>query len=252
MYNNWLTIGPLTIHGYGVMIAIGILLAFYLGERMAKKHGLSADLVDNIIIVALVSGYCCSKLTYCLINWQAFLDDPAAVLGTGGWVVYGGILGGMLFVWLYCRHKKVSFLTYLNLLVPEVALAQALGRIGCFLAGCCYGIPTNGDVGVVFPEGSLAPAGVSLVPTQLISSLGDFLIFAILWQIYKDEKHRNETGAWYLILYSAGRFGIEFLRGDIERGFIGVLSVSQFLAIFVEIGGWILLWHCRKEEKKTV
>ena len=102
---------------------------------------------------------------------------------------------------------------------------------------------------MTFPAGSLAPSGMKLVPTQLLSSAGDFLIFAVLYRIYENEKTRSETAAWYLILYSAGRFMIEFLRGDAERGSIGPLSTSQFIAVFVMAAGIIMLVMVRNRNR---
>ena len=96
MYNDWFTIGPLTIHGYGVMIAVGILMAFFVGERMAKKTGMDPNHVDTLIIVCLLTGYLGSKITYVFTVWDQFLANPKAVLGADGWVVYGGILGGKI------------------------------------------------------------------------------------------------------------------------------------------------------------
>lgn len=250
MFNDWLKIGSLTIHGYGFMIAVGILFAFFLGERQAKKHGLEPNEVDNIIFVCLVVGFLGSKITFVLTNWNAFLKNPMAYLGPDGWVVYGGILGGILGGWLWCRYKKLDFKAYANLLFPEVALAQGFGRIGCFFAGCCYGKETTG-FGIVFPEGSLSPSGVKLIPTQLISSFGDFVLFYLLYRAYEDEKTRDDVTALYLIGYSVGRFIIEFFRGDEARGFIGPLSTSQFIAIFMCAAGIILLImnHKKKDLK---
>lgn len=248
MYNDWLTIGKFTIHGYGVMIAIGILFGFAFGERQAKKHGLNSEYVDNIIFIALIAGYACAKLTYVLVNWETFLSNPKAVLGSGGWVVYGGVLGGILAAYIYCRIKKVNFMDYFNLMLPGVSLAQGFGRIGCFFAGCCYGVETHSHFGVTFPAHSLAPAGVPLVPTQLLSSLGDFIIFLVLYRMYENEKTRKYTGAGYLVLYSLGRFMIEFLRGDIERGSIGILSTSQFIAIFTALAGVALILKIRSAD----
>lgn len=252
MFNNWFTIGNFTIHGYGVMIAVGILFAFWLGEKQAKKYGFNPNEVDNLVFVCLISGYLCSKLLFCLTNWSDFIQDPLTYLGSSGWVVYGGIIGGVLGAWLWCRHKKLDFMGYLNLLFPEVALAQGFGRIGCFFAGCCYGKVTDSRFSLVFPAGSEAPAGVPLIPTQLISSFGDFVLFYILYTIYKDSSHRNETAAWYLILYSAGRFVVEFFRGDTIRGFIGVLSTSQFISMFTAAAGVILLLAVRNQAKKQM
>lgn len=249
MYNDWLTIGPLTIHGYGVMIAVGILMAFFVGERMAKKTGMDPNHVDTLIIVCLITGYLGSKITYILTVWDQFLANPAAVLGADGWVVYGGILGGILGAWLYCHFKKISFFHYANLLFPSVALAQGFGRIGCFFAGCCYGKQTHGALGITFHHSHYAPNDVKLIPTQLLSSAGDFILFYILYKVYMDESTRDETMGWYLLLYSAGRFVIEFLRGDTIRGFVGVLSTSQFIGLFLIAAGIIVLIQVKRNEK---
>lgn len=246
MYNDWFTIGPLTIHGYGVMIATGILVGFWIMERQAKKNNLDADKADNLVYIALIAGWICSKLTYTLINFQEFLKNPIHfLLNSSGWVVYGGILGGILAAYLYCKWKKIRFMDYFNLIIPQVALAQAFGRIGCFFAGCCYGKETHSHFGIVFPENSLAPAGIPLVPTQLLSAVGDFCLFIILFQIYNRKETKHTTAAWYLILYSIGRFMIEFLRGDIERGAIGFLSTSQAISIVVLCLGIWLLHKCK-------
>ena len=252
MFNNWLTIGPVTIHGYGVMIAVGVLMAIWYSEKQAKKYGLLADRIDGLAITCLLVGYFFSKVLYCITVWDDFIAHPMEVLGSNGWVVYGGILGGILGAWIYCRVRKMRFMDYFNLVIPSVAMAQGFGRIGCFFAGCCYGKPTNGAWGVTFPTDSLCPLGVPVIPTQLISSLGDFVIFAILHQAYKNEKYRGRTGALYLILYSAGRFMIEFLRGDIERGSIGNLSTSQFISIFTFTAGVILFFVSGRKKESTI
>ena len=253
MFNDWLTIGGLTIHGYGVMIAVGILTAVWLAEKQTAKYGLDSTKVDGLAITAVVVGYIFSKLTYILTVIPEFIKDPLSVLGSSGWVVYGGILGGLLGAYLYCKKQKMDFFAYFNVIMPCVPLAQAFGRIGCFFAGCCYGKPTNGAWGITFPQGSLCPIHEPLIPTQLISSLGDFIIFMLLMKICSNEKTRNTTGAWYMILYSIGRFGIEFLRGDVERGNVGIFSTSQFIALFTCFAGIILYVYAKKKkENKTI
>lgn len=252
MYNDWLTIGPVTIHGYGVMIAIGILMAVWYSEKQAKKYGLQAEKIDGLAITAVIIGYVFSKLTYVLTVWDEFLENPGAVLGSSGWVVYGGIIGGIFGAWLYCHLNHMKFMDYFNLVIPSVAMAQGFGRIGCFFAGCCYGKPTNGAWGITFPEGSLCPYRVPVIPTQLLSSAGDFILFYLLYRAYKSEKYRDRTGALYLILYSVGRFFMEFLRGDIERGSIGVLSTSQFIGIFVAAAGVILYIRTGKKKEGMI
>ena len=232
MYNDWFSIGPITVHGYGAMIAIGILAAFWLGEKLAKKHGLDADKIDSFIFFVIIFGYACSKLLYTITVFDQFLKDPLSVLGSGGWVVYGGVLGGILGAYLWCRRMGWDFRKYFNVLIPCVALAQGFGRIGCLFAGCCYGIQTDSVIGVSFPVNSLCPVGHPVIPTQLIMSAGDFIIFAILLYNLEKGKYPDSNAALYLMLYSAGRFAVEFIRGDINRGFVGILSTSQFISIF--------------------
>lgn len=242
MYNDWLTIGGITIHGYGVMIAVGIFAAFLLSSKLAKQFGLDSDQVDNLILVVLASGYAGAKVIYCLVNWDQFVSDPLSVLGSGGWVVYGGIICGFLGSLVFCRRKKLDFMKYFNTLVPCVSLAQGFGRIGCFFAGCCYGKETSGWYGVSFPADSLGPGpGISVVPVQLISSAGNFLLAFLLYMNLRKGKHPEYTGGFYLMGYSLGRFFIEFLRGDTARGFFGPLSVSQAIAVFVFLlGAWLI------------
>ena len=249
MYNDWLTIGPVTIHGYGAMIAIGILAAFWLAEKLAKKYDLESDKIDSFIFWILVWGWGVSKLTYTLTVFKDFLKNPLSVLSSGGWVVYGGIIGGILGGWIWCKKHKWNFMKYFNILIPCVALAQGFGRIGCFFAGCCGGIETNAWYGVTFTADSLAWSTHPIIPTQLISSAGDFLIFYLTYRNLTKGKHPEDTAAWYLMLYSFGRFFIEFIRGDLIRGQIGVLSTSQFIAVFTFLFGAWLIWH---RQNKTV
>ena len=251
MFNDWFSIGPLTVHGYGVMIAVGILAASWLAAKLCKEYKLDYENIDSFIIFVIVIGYAFSKLTYCLTVFDQFLSDPLSVLGSGGWVVYGGILGGLLAALIWCKWKKWKFMDYFQVLMPCVSLAQGFGRIGCFFAGCCGGAVTDAWYGIQFPATSLAwNKTQKIIPTQLLSSAGDFLIFAFLMYNLKKGKHPEDTGAWYLILYSVGRFLIEFLRGDLIRGGIGPFSTSQFISLFVVVLGAYMIWNRQRKEEK--
>lgn len=232
--NDLFSIGPVTVHGYGLMIAIGIIVSVVMATHRAKKKSMSDDVVMNIAIIGVAAGFVGAKLLYVIVEFNNFLKNPLAVLGSEGFVVYGGIIAGVTAVIVYCKIKKIIFLEYFDLTAPSIAIAQGFGRIGCFLAGCCYGKQTESFIGVVFPEGSFAPAGVKLYPTQLISSAGDFLITIILLLYTKKAKHTGDVGAMYLMLYGVGRFLVEFLRSD-ERGAVGYLSTSQFISIGIMI-----------------
>jgi phosphatidylglycerol:prolipoprotein diacylglycerol transferase len=250
MHNDWFKIGSLTIHGYGVMIAIGVLFGFYFAEKNARKHDLDYKNIDNLIFFVIIIGYIFAKVLYCIVEYKQFLKDPLSVLGGGGWVVYGGILGGIFACWLYCRNHQYDFPKYFNTLIPSVAIAQAFGRIGCYFAGCCYGRATTAWYGVTFPTNSLCPVGTPVIPTQLISSFGDLCIFLFLMYNLNKGKHPEDTFGWYLILYSLGRFTIEFFRGD-PRGTVGLFTTSQFISIFLFIGGAYLIYRRQKKAEIT-
>ncbi len=224
------SIGKFTIHTYGVMIAIGIILCVVMGTYRAKKLGMKSEPVLDIAILCVVTGFLGAKLLFVLISLKQFIEDPLSVLGSSGFVVYGGIIVGVLAAMIYCRVKKLQFFQYFDLLAPSVSIAQAFGRIGCFFAGCCYGKETDLPIGIVFPENSFAPAGVKLIPTQLISSAGNFAIMAVLILYSRKAKHTGDVGALYLMLYGIGRFLVEFLRTN-EQGGIGSLTTAQLISL---------------------
>ncbi len=226
------TIGRFTVHGYGLMIGLGFLLAVLVGCYRAKRYGLSDDELINLAICVLIFGFLGGKLMFIIVEFKSFLQEPLAVLGSEGFVVYGGIITGILTIYVYCKFKKLPFLSYFDILAPSVALNQALGRVGCFLAGCCYGRETDCAIGVVFPEGALAPAGVPLIPTQLFSACGNLLLAIGLIIYARRTKYRGNVSAFYLLFYSVGRYIIEIFRND-ERGAVGGLSTSQFISIFI-------------------
>ncbi len=241
MYNDILTIGSFTIHGYGLMIGLGVLFAFWMAVKRAKKRDFDVDMIFNIGIQALVYGLLGAKLLYIVTEFGEFLQNPWSALSGGGFVVYGGILVGVLAAMLYCRKKEISFLEYFDLLVPSVALAQGFGRLGCFLAGCCYGCKTDSWFSIIFTHSDFAPNNVSLFPSQLVMSAGDFLIvLALLWFAKKPRK-LGSVGGLYLVLYSVGRFVIEFFRSDDRGSLIGPFSQAQFISLFMLAGGILLM-----------
>lgn len=238
MHNDILTIGSFTIHGYGLMIGLGVVAALILGDYRAKKVGLEADHIYGMTLSAVIFGFLAAKILYTITRWQEFIENPVSFLSGSGFVVYGGIIGGAITIYAFCKIKKIDLLSYLDLMIPSVALAQGFGRIGCFLAGCCYGRETDSCIGIVFTESDFAPNGVKLLPTQLIMSAGDLIIMGILLFYASKRPQKGKISALYLILYSIGRFAVEFLRND-DRGMVGSLSTSQFIAIFILLFGVI-------------
>lgn len=230
---NDIHIGPLTLHIYGIMVAIGYISAFIISDRRAKKQGLNQDILYGIFWCAVIGGAIGSKMLYYIVNIQDVIENPSIILNFGnGWVVYGGMIGGIFAGFLYCRFKKENFISYLDLVLPAVAFAQGCGRIGCFFAGCCYGRVTDGLLGITYWQSDFAPNGVKLIPTQIYSSIGDFVIAFLLMAYAKKKPARGRVAAGYCILYSIGRFVIEMFRND-YRGEYGIFSTSQLISIFI-------------------
>lgn len=244
------SIGSFHIYGYGLMIAVGTLLAYFLAEYRAKRHGLNSDMVFGLVVTVLITGWLGAKLLYYITIWRDILKDPSILLSfSNGFVVYGGIICGFLGALLYCKRKKTALLPYSDLIMPSVALAQGFGRIGCLLAGCCYGIAWHGPLGITFPAGGLAPSGTPLFPTQIASAAFDLALGLILIAVSKKLRKTGQMTALYLTCYSVGRFIIEFFRGDLERGAVGPLSTSQFIGIFTMAAGaagLVLATRCGK------
>lgn len=234
MYNDLFSIGPFTIHGYGLMIGIGVMAALFTGDKRAQKRGMNGDLIYGMTIVAVVLGFMAARVLFIITEFSNFLKNPMEYITGSGFVVFGGIIGGILSVIGYCKLKKVNAVDYIDLMAPSVALAQGFGRLGCLLAGCCYGRETTSKIGIIFTHSSFAPNGVRLLPTQIMMSVGDFIIAAILFIYASKPRKKGQTTFLWLALYSIGRFFVEFFRND-YRGSIGPLSTSQFIGIWVLI-----------------
>lgn len=252
MHNVLFSIGPFTVYMYGFMIAIGVLAALFTGEARAKRRQMDADVLWSMTLLCVLFGFMGAKLLFCIVEWKNFVENPRSVLTGSGFVVYGGILAGVLTAYLYCSRKKLVFLDYFDLMLPSVALAQGFGRIGCFMAGCCYGRETDAFWGIAFHNSDYAPNGVKLIPTQLLSSAGLFLLAGGLFFYARKPRKRGQVGSLYLILYSIGRFLVEFLRND-YRGTVGIFSTSQFISLFILAAGIVLFIRFGKTqtEKKA-
>ena len=251
MYNDLFTVGPFTVHGYGLMIALGILGAYWLTD-LRKKDLFSSELLADMFFWVIIAAFIGAKVLYWLTILPDIIAQPSILLNIGGgFVVYGSIIGGLFVLVFYASKHHIKLLDLLDLLMPSAAFAQGFGRIGCFLAGCCYGIKYDGPFAITFTNSAYAPNNVSLFPSQLLSSLLNFLNCFILIYISKKCKKPGVVTACYLIFYSLGRFCIEFVRGDLERGFVGALSTSQFISVFIFLGGIALLVHCLKKKENA-
>lgn len=249
------SIGSFTLYSYGLMTAIGIMAAIWIGEIQLKKSQIAEEgFLYSLGIVCVIFGYASSKLLFWITILPEIIEDPSRLLDLrNGYVVFGGLIGGVLSAYVYCRKKRVDFWQMFDLVAPLVALAQCIGRIGCFLAGCCYGRPTESPLGVVFHESLYAPTGIRLFPIQIVSSGLNLLNFLFLFFLWKTQKLKKGcVGAIYIIAYSVGRFLLEYFRGDLERGSVGTLSTSQFISIFTLVIGVAMLLFRLKSQGEEI
>lgn len=234
----------ISIPMFGIMMLCGMLAAFLLFVYTRRYIRFSEDELLSCALWTIILGFAGSKLLFLIVEFDQVIANPRYLLTTlrEGFVFYGALIGGLIGMLIYAKRSRQPFFAFFDLFCPSIALAQAFGRIGCFLAGCCYGRACSHDcaIGVVFPAGSAAPAGVPLLPTQLMESAFLFILTFVLVRILKKRRPFGTVAGWYCVLYGVWRFIIEFFRSD-DRGFIGALSTSQFIGIFIVLAGAILL-----------
>ena len=169
---------------------------------------------------------------------------------SGGLVFFGGVFGALPAAYLSARAYRVKLADFLPVLVPCTAVIGCLGRVGCFCAGCCYGVESGSCLAVVYPEGSLgAPAGVPLLPVQLFEAAWQLAIFLLLLWFTSRPARARFAAEFYILLYSPARFALEFLRGDAERGFLFGLSTSQWLALVSFLGASLCIFMRLRAKK---
>ena len=218
-------IGPLTIYSYGLMLAIAVLVCARFMSREAKRDQILVEDIYDLIFWCVLGGILGGRIFFIFLNLDFFLQDLKEILMIqhGGLAWQGALTGGGLIGWLYIRRKQWPLGFILDLSAPYVALGQAIGRIGCFLNGCCYGREVAW--GIYFPVHD-----ARLHPTQLYSMAGLLLIFFILKEFRRISKVPGQVMVVYLILASLQRFVIEFFRADHEIFWAG-MSIFQIVSI---------------------
>lgn len=229
-------LGPITIYTYGFFLFLGVTAGYFVCKGQADSEGIPPKIFSNIFFWGLVWGFVGARIAYILIEWRLFLVDPLSlILSRSGFVFYGGAIAGVAAVFILAKRQGINVLKLVDIGVLGIPLGHALGRIGCFCYGCCYGRPTDAPWGMLFPPDS--PAGLlntKVIPTQLISSFFLFLIFFSLLALKKHKRFDGQILLSYNIVYGIFRFIIEFYRGD-PRGEVFFLSTSQFIALSVVI-----------------
>ncbi len=251
--------GPFTLHTYGVLLAIAFLAGLWAVSRQAKRAGLDPGRVTDMAVWVLIAGLVGAKALLLVVDWRFYSRNPRELLSIfqSGGVFYGGLVAGALVAAYYARRYQLDALPTADVLAPGVVLGQAIGRLGCFSAGCCWGKPTHLPWAVTFTDLNAArqvgtPMDVPLHPSQLYESLAAFLIFFFLLWLAPRKSFQGQVAIAYVTLYSLVRFGLEFLRGDSVRGiwFNGLLSTSQIVSIVLLIVVALLFPRLRRSAAK--
>jgi phosphatidylglycerol---prolipoprotein diacylglyceryl transferase len=260
VYPRLFQIGHFSLPTYGLLVAIGVLLGLLLSVRNSQRLGINPEDTWNLGIVVVLAGILGAKILLIVNDWSFYTRNPGEIfsmntLRSGG-VFSGGLLAGLAAAAWYIAGHKMRPLRTCDAFAPGLAIGHAIGRLGCFAAGCCYGKETHAAWGVVFTNPlanawANTPLNVRLEPTQLIEAVVEFLNFLLLsWLITRKHADGQIFGT-YLILYGIARFFIEFLRGDDGRGLVfgGIMSGTQLIAIILVIVGG-LFWLRRTPHPK--
>jgi phosphatidylglycerol:prolipoprotein diacylglycerol transferase len=249
MYPELFKFGPITVYSYGLMAAIGFLLAGYLLERELARVGENKELAGSIIISAIIGGIVGSKIYFLLENPQLLRNDFfGSVFSGAGLVWYGGLIGGLLSVVWWIRRKGLPFLLVADLMGPLLLLGQAMGRIGCFLSGDgCYGPPSDVPWAMSFPNG-VVPTTQRVHPTPLYDAFLLLLLFALLWFLRKKNFRPGTIFGLFGVFMGVERFFTEFYRTN-PKDVLGFLSQAQFISIFLVLGGVSLIIYVNKFKK---
>ncbi len=251
MFPNLFTIGPFTLHTYGLLVAIGFLSGILVTVRIGKSWGIASQDVMDMGFFIIISAIVGSRILYVLINISYYIENPLDIfkIWQGGLVFSGGLIGVVLVSALYVRKRDITLWQMADLWSPAIALGQAIGRIGCLMAGCCYGKPTSSELGIVFTNpNSLAPLNIPLQPTQIYSSISGFAIFGILLVLQSKRRFDGQVFLWFLIMHSTARLFIERLRGD-DRGVLlgGDMTVTQLTTLLILFSAIIALIILKKK-----
>ena len=238
MYPRLLELGPFTVYSYGVLLAAAYLLALYMAVRRARARGIDGDRVLDMGIYIIVSALVGAKLLLLIVDFDVFRRNPAELwtLARSGGVFYGGlVVATVVGIW-YARKHRLPMWQTADAVAPGIALGHVVGRMGCVLAGCCYGKPTALPWGITFDNMFAAtnvgtPLHVALHPTQLYDAGANLLILLLLLGTERRGKVFAGRTFWaYMLLYAISRFAVEFFRGD-PRGMLGALATSQVIAL---------------------
>ncbi len=256
MHPVLLNLGPITIHTYGFLIALGFLSAVWLNKRLAVASQINPDRMIDLTFWCLISGFVGARILFIITRLSYFLADPVSMLRVweGGLVFWGGPLVALPVGIYYIKKHKMPLWKTMDVAITGLVIGHAFGRVGCFFAGCCYGKPTGSSWGVVFHSDLVDQhlLGIPLHPTQLYESTALFILLAGLLSVFRRRQFDGQVVLTYFMAYPIIRSIIEIYRGDVIRGFViqDVLSTSQFISILVFLSAAFALIYRLKQVRQ--
>ena len=261
MYPKIADFGSVTIHTYGLLLALAFIAGIWITSRNAQKQGLDSDSIWNLGLVVIFSALVGAKALLFISDYSYYSQNPREIFSlstlrsTG--VYYGGLALALLASFWYVRKAKLPGWTVADLAAPGLALGQAIGRLGCLSAGCCYGKPTNLAWAISFTnqysfENVGVPLNIPLHPTQIYEAVGSFALFGyLMWRLGR-KRFTGQVILEFLAIYSALRFVIEFFRDD-DRSFVleGILSTSQLISLLTVLGAAAVLFFIRNRPREA-
>ena len=232
----------LTIYTYGLFVAGGIAISFFLGLRRSRRLDIPEQIIYNLIFLAILVGIIGARLIHITAGWSYYQRHfwEIFMLRRGGLAIQGGLLFGLASGVWYLRRKKIAVRPTIDTFFLYLPLGQAIGRLGCFFNGCCYGKPSTLPWAINFPF-----LTYRVHPTEIYYVLSDATLFLILYIFSRTETKPGELTAWYLIFYGFTRSAIDNLRGDLPPGFLGLYTTQWYAVVFALIG-IITLIRCRQ------
>jgi phosphatidylglycerol:prolipoprotein diacylglycerol transferase len=244
-------IGHFFLPGYGLLVSLGFLVALWMAGRLSRRAGLDVDAVLNVGIYSAIAAMVGAKLFMLALDFDYYSRNLGEILSLStllaGGVFYGGLIAALVTAFFYLRRSKLPGLATADVFAPAIALGHAIGRLGCFAAGCCWGVPSNLPWAVTFtnPEAHQlvgVPLGIPLHPTQLYEALAEAVIFAILYWRFPRPHRPGAILGLYLVLYPSVRFLVEFVRAHDELNpHLGPLVAEQWIALgLVALGVYLM------------
>jgi phosphatidylglycerol:prolipoprotein diacylglycerol transferase len=247
MHPLLIKLGPIPIHTYGFLIAVGFLTAVYVIRKLAERARLDAERVLDLTFWLLLVGFAGARILFILTRLDYFMSEPMAMLRVweGGLVFFGGPLACVPFTIWYVRKHKLPVWKTMDAMIPGLVIAHMFGRFGCLAAGCCYGKPTGTNFGVRLHSELVDPQfqGIPLHPTQLYEATGLLILFLGLLYVFRKKHFDGQVILTYFMAYPVIRSIVEIFRGDLIRGFVidNVLSTSQFISILIFLAATVIL-----------